>query len=171
MQDIHPIKPVIETPLFSSVQIFVFFTVILILLVIVIYFLIKKFLKKRIIKEVLVEESDLPEVEEEEIDYKALALEKLEKLKKEIKNEDYKGFFIKLTEILKEFLGYAYKNNFKEMTSSEILKSSELSAQIKNELKIFFDKGDLVKFANKSSGEKLALEMYELVYRFILSFE
>ena len=157
MDDIHPIKPLIETPLFTDTQLFLM-KVILSIIVATIFFLILYYLgKKHFLKP-----HDKPEIEVvPKINYKKEALFKLTKIKKLVELEEFEEFYLKITEIIKWFLTGEFKNSIEDLTSKEIAALEVLPEDTKKELLSFLKEVDKAKFAKAHHKQKFAQVLFD----------
>ena len=124
MEDIHPLKPVIETPLFSQTQIIILWILLALVIVLILagifYFLLKKYWSKPKAPVVIPVKA---------INYKKRALKELRDTKKLIEEKEFKKFYLKVTAILKKYMDGKHQTKFVEMTTDEIL-SSDLSKEM-----------------------------------------
>lgn len=90
-------------------------------------------------------------IQQQEIDIKEAALQKLEQLwnKNYVDNGLIKEFYLELTEIVRWYIGEKYKINALELTTEELFVALKNKVDKKYNLKLksFLDKADLAKFA------------------------
>ncbi len=111
-------------------------------------------------------------VEQEPIDLRPpweQAFERLANLKQQPVPEDgnFKAYYIDLTEIAREYLGRMYIINVLDMTTSEFLNhfaERETPADLHNNMKLFLDHADLVKFARFDPEQERADSDFDFVH-------
>lgn len=162
MNDIHPIKNVIDISVFTPNQIIGFWVFVVFLLCVILFFMYKKFFKKSESVEKLDEV-----IEEEPIDYSLEAKEGLKKAQVMIDEKNYKEFYLEITLIIKNYIDGVNKINTRDLTTKEIFNHQNLSSDIKEKLKIFFETIDLAKFADQKLDHENANKVYELASNFI----
>ena len=151
MKDIHPIKPIIQIPIFTNTQITIFWIIICIFFCLLIYNILKKYFWSK---------KENKKIEPEKINYKSQALKKIKKARKHIELNRLKKFHLDVTDIIKEYASKKYEINFSEMTTKEITSQSKLKIE-RDKFKNFLKQCDLVKFANEQSKKELAQDIYK----------
>ncbi len=79
----------------------------------------------------------------------------------------YKAYYVKLTEIVKRYLGRRYESDMLEKTTFEInreIPKLDISREVRNRLSEFFNESDLVKFAKYIPTGSQARESLESAY-------
>ncbi len=161
MNDINPIKPVIRMPVFNQgLIVFLLLALIIFLLFIFIFLYLKK---KRRKKEAKIDEK----IEEIQVDYREIALNRWKALEEYLDKDEFKIFYLKISEIIKEYLSQIYKSNYIDLTSLEILKQKQISREIKKNLENFFKISDLEKFSGLEQDSKNAKKVYNIAKQII----
>lgn len=157
MEDINPIKNVIETPFVTNAMVIAFFAVLVVVLLATAWFFYSRYRKKKI--------AQLSEIKPAEIipekDYFVEAMARMEKVKILLEKRLYKEFYLEVTVVVKEFLSGVQKMNIVDMTSRETIASTGLDDDRKAKLTEFLGKADEAKFSG-SSGSAVAEEAFVL---------
>ena len=163
MEDIHPIKPIIQPPIFTDTQIIIFWIIISLLFCILAYFIIKKYFPKK----------TNPKITITTIDFKEQALQKMQQAQKYIELNNLKKFHLNVTDIIKEYAYKQHQINFPKMTTKEIISQFNFKIE-KDKFKDFLKQCDLVKFANDKVnckakedplGEESKKELAQNIYK------
>lgn len=164
MQDIHPIKPMIELSILTHGQI-IFLVVILCIVGLISIVLIAYFLHKRIVKK----RQNIIDAQpvKDDIDYLLDILRRMEKVKKKIELGDYKNFHLEVAIIARYFLFRKYNINAVDMTSTELNKNQAIPKKINKHLEEFFFINDLAKFAKINFNNETAYKVYDLGIKII----
>ncbi len=160
MQDIHPIKPIIETPVFTEFQVLFFWGVLALVLGGGSFFIglqIRKKYRDYISTKKIIE-PDKPR----ERDHKKEALDQLKKIKPMIDQQAFKEFYLAVTEVVKDYLTYKYQVTIVKMTTKEIKKLKPIPKTLKVQLQDFLSRVDEAKFAKAHQREEVALFVLEL---------
>ncbi len=161
MEDIHDIKPLIETPILTQNIINIFWVILGIIILSIFIFLFYYFWKKRKLikhKETIIQNKN----KELKINKYKAARRMLEEAKKHIEAGDYKTFHLQASLAVKEYLACVASDNFVDMTTREILKNDKLSKILRVKVEKFLKSSDLIKFAKARQEKEAALEAYEL---------
>ncbi len=158
MIDIHEIKPPINTPVLTSELFFwlgiFLLLIILLILIVVVYYLWKKYQDKPL--------DEKTKVKEETIVSQPDFLDQLTQICAYINEQELKIFYLRISQFLREYLTYKYKENFIDMTTREVLSNKQLEKNMKIKLQKFFAKVDMIKFANRQSNKEEAKKIYDL---------
>ncbi len=161
MEDINDIKLPIETPVINEnfVHLFLIFLLILFFLVSVTVFYIfwKKYKKKQNKK------IDKTGELKKKIDYHKQMKDQLKEVKRYIAEEEFKIFYMEISKVLKKYLSYKYRDNFTDLTASEILQNKKIDKEKKIKLEKIFLKSDMVKFAQQADTSKEMQDIYNVV--------
>ena len=164
MNDINPIKPPIAMPVLTPglvASLLVLSGAVLLAAGIVLFWYIRK---KRQAAKKNTEQRTAAE-EEAPIDFRKKLAEGLRMAKELLDKGDYKTFHLYLSGIIKEYLSYAYRVNFVDLTTYEILQSDGLPSGKRSMLKEFFSLTDLAKFAGLAEEKARAEKAYELAIK------
>ena len=163
MNDIHPIKPFIETPVLTPVMInYLWYFLGLVLftsLIAIIWIILNKYYFSK--------EPPAPIIKR---DYRKESLKSLVTLNLLLNENSVYRNYIQLTDILKTYLSNTRQIKIKEMTSKEIMNSSMLN-YTKKQIKDIIQEMDKIKFSqNKDQTKrdiKQSRKMLKLVENFI----
>lgn len=162
MEDIHPIKAVIETPILSQGLVralwSLLFIFILLLIVIISYYFWKKRQKSS---------NNHDRETKVKIDYQKLAKDKLFKAKDLIKQTKYKEFQLKVSKIIKEYLSSVFQENISEQTTREILSNKDFSTKLISNLERLLTVADYEKFANLDKKAEEAEKVFQIALEII----
>ncbi len=162
MEDIHPIKPVIHTPLFTETQIFIFWAVGALILGWILVFIGFKLWKKYMEKKAIQAEERIKVK-----NYRNEALKALRKLKPKIEAQEFKAFYLGVTKVIKTYLSHRYQKKITKLTTTETMCLRKFSTTMADLINQFLTKVDEAKFANENLKISCAEEVYEIARKII----
>lgn len=157
MQDIHPIKDVIDIPFFSWWE----WGLILFLLSFIVFRIGQLLWNAAQIKKKKTLPAERPEIPDTYFE------DQIQILKELIESNAFKEFCHKATEVLKQALEQKYKTNITDWTTTEILLFARQKQEDYNRLKKFFWILDPVKFAKQKTHREKATEAFEILVFYI----
>ncbi len=161
MNDINPIKPVIETPVLTTGFEHALLIIASVLFLAAVVWLFWRYWKKYMAKLYALYTGPVQN-QADEIDYEKDARRKLAAAGKLIEQGEYKRFHLEASAIIKAYLSNVYGKNFTDMTTQELTASPCLPAGQLKELKEFFTMADLAKFAGRAQERGYAEQVLKI---------
>lgn len=162
MQDIHPIKPIIQVSVFTQTQVLVFWGVVALLLGIFFVYiwwrLHNYYVAKRAHRKI--KNYNLH-------DYRLETLKALDQVREKIELEEFKTYYLEITKIIKNYLSYRYEVTLIKLTTKETLQKCQFSSAMKDLVHLFLQKVDQAKFAKENLKVPSAEAVYEVARRII----
>lgn len=162
MQDINPIKPIIQVSVFTQTQLLVFWGVVALFLGIFFvyswwrlhnYYVAKHAHRK-------IKNYNLH-------DYRLETLKALDQVRQKIETQEFKTYYLEITKIIKNYLSYRYETILIKLTTKETLQKCKFSTTMKDLVHLFLQKVDQAKFANENLKVPSAETVYEVANKII----